>query len=359
MSGLDYFFDTRMLAYNFGPGHPFKPQRLIEAHEVLTICAPDLVVKESGAGRIEDYRAVHSEEYLAFTELISQSPIGSDSMLLAYGFTRHDTPAFAGVYEAAMAFGAGSLAAAHSVVNGCQVGVSMSGGLHHAKRSKAGGFCVLNDVAAACEVMRLQFGRVLYVDIDLHHGDGVEEIFESSEDVATLSIHESGRTLYPGTGFVDDIGPGGTAYNLPLEPYSSGEVWEWTFARGLEMVVQSFQPKAIVLQMGCDAHATDPLGHLNCRVQDWLAAVRLVRDLGLPMVAAGGGGYDLANVVRTWPAAVLTLAGREVPEYLPEPFATHYGKRYFLDDMRWAEPEQGRDAAEDMISKFERRVLSF
>ncbi len=354
-----YFYDPRMLAYDFGPNHPFKPARLEQAHGVLSSCYPEFFGIDGGPGSIEDYRAIHSAEFLEFVQFVSLGNRVSDSELAHFGFSSHDTPAYPGVFEAALAFGSGTTAGARELISGSKLAVTMAGGLHHAKRRKAGGFCVLNDVAAGAEILRRAFGRVLYIDIDLHNGDGVADIFDSEFDVATLSIHETGRTLYPGSGFADEFGTAGTTFNLPLEPYTSGEVWQWTFCSGLERIVEWFSPKVVVLQMGCDAHITDPLGHLNCRVQDWLGAVLAVKDLGLPVLAAGGGGYDLRNVVRMWPAAVMTLAGLDVPDYVPEPFCTDWNVSTFLDKDVISEPGRGESSAREMIFGLSERLREF
>lgn len=179
--------------------------------------------------------------------------------------------------------------------------------------------------------LRERFDRVAYIDIDLHHGDGPQSIFYDDPNVLTCSIHESGRTLYPGTGFLEETGADFTSWNVPLPARTSGDVWLRAFSEGLLPAVQTFRPEALVLQMGADAHFLDPLGHLNVATNHWFEAVRLVRDLGIPLLALGGGGYNLTTTPRMWVGACLLLSGRELPEYLPE-MARPWGMERFLDD---------------------------
>jgi acetoin utilization protein AcuC len=236
------------------------------------------------------------------------------------------------MYEAALAYVAGSAAAARAVCDGAPLAYGIGGGLHHARLAEASGFCTFNDCAVACDILLEKFERIAYVDIDVHHGDGVQWLFFDEPRVLTCSIHENPRTLYPGTGFVIETGADYSAVNVPVEAKTTGDVWLWAFSHGIMPVLEQFQPEAIVLQMGADSHFLDPLAHVNNAAQDWLAAVRLIRDFGVPIVALGGGGYDMTTVPRMWTAGCLTLAGLDVPERIPEPFASDWGAPTFLDD---------------------------
>lgn len=197
-------------------------------------------------------------------------------------------------------------------------------------------------------MLRERFDRVAYVDIDLHHGDGVQALFFDDPSVMTCSIHETGASLYPGTGFVDERGAGDSSVNVPLEPGTTGDVWLWAFENGIIPLLNKFDPEVIVLQMGTDPHFLDPLGHLQVAAQEWLAAVRLVRDLGLPIVAVGGGGYALECVPRMWASAVMTLSEIEFDDAIPTGVPHEWGMATFSDAL--PEPrDQGRIQAERTV----------
>lgn len=342
------------MSYDFGPQHPLKPVRLERTMAVLEACVPGLEFLDPGLGDVDDVLRVHSE---GLVEVVRQMGDGRDvgpEVEWSFGFSKHDTPPFKGMFDASLAYCAGSAAAARAVRDGAKLAFNMAGGLHHAKRSRANGFCVFSDNSIAAEIMREKFDRVLYVDIDLHHGDGPEAIFDEVFEVATLSIHETGRTLYPGTGFVTDTGAAGTSFNVPLEPYTTGDTWLWAFAEALPMVVDWFKPEAVVLQCGCDPQTDDPLGHLDVSVQAWLGAVELVRDLELPTVVTGGGGYAMHNVPRMWAACVLTMCGMEVPERMPEGIPAEWGMTTFLDES--VESGRGRLQAEATVEVLRGRL---
>jgi len=161
-------------------------------------------------------------------------------------------------------------------------------------------------------ILRERFDKVAYIDIDVHHGDGVQWIYYDDPTVMTISIHESGRTLFPGTGFVNETGAENTSINIPLEAYTTGDVWLWAFKEVVLRALEKFAPGALVLQMGADAHFDDPLAHLLVSVQEWLEAVRFVKAFDLPIAACGGGGYNLSSVPRMWSAASILL-GEEKP----------------------------------------------
>lgn len=321
-----HYYHPRMLAYDFGPQHPLKPDRLRRTITLLSHYGIDPI--DPGPGKIEDAQRVHDPAYI---EALSHQCI---SDLMPFGIGWGDNPEFPGMLSASLAYVAGSAEAARRVCEGAPVAFGLAGGLHHARRAQASGFCVLNDCAIACHILRERFARVAYVDIDVHHGCGVQWIFYEDPTVLTCSIHQDGRTLYPGSGAVSEAGGDaapGSAENVPIRPGADGLEWLAAFRNRLLPPLRAFQPEAIVLQMGTDAHFADPLARLEVRVQEWLAAITDIRDLGLPLVALGGGGYALQNVPRMWTAAVLTLLGREVPEFVPSPFAEEWDTPTFLD----------------------------
>jgi len=319
-----------MMSYDFGSRHPLKPVRLARTTTLLKALVPSVEFIDPGLATDQDALTVHSDEYLEFVRRVGSGHESKED-LFQFGFGSVDTTPFPGIFEASMAYCGGSVRAAERLIAGDQLAFNIGGGLHHAKREKASGFCVFNDPAIALAIMKSRFKKLLYVDIDLHHGDGVQAIFEDDADVVTFSIHESGKTLYPGTGFVTETGAGGAVVNLPLEAHTTGDTWLWAFAEVFPIVLDHFRPEAIVLQMGCDAHFNDPLGHLRVSVQEWIEAVRIVRDTGLPILGCGGGGYELSSVPRMWAGAVLTLAGIDVPESAPAEIPEEWGVHKIFD----------------------------
>lgn len=339
-----------MTAYDFGPQHPLKPVRLSRTVALLEACVPGFVAIDPGPGSVVDILRVHSKEYVEVVRAVSDdATFMCREEMWPWGFGTSDNPVFEGMFEASLAYVAGTVRAAEAVREGARLAFGIAGGLHHAQRSRASGFCVFNDPAISCSILREKYDRVAYVDIDLHHGDGVQALFFDDPTVMTCSIHETGRRLYPGTGFVEERGAGDTSVNVPLEPFTTGDVWVWAFEQGVMPALRAFDPGAIVLQMGTDPHFLDPLGHLNVAAQEWLEAVRLVQSLGLPIVAVGGGGYELSCVPRMWASAVMTLSGVEYDDAIPTSIPREWGMKTFSDHELPQPRNQGRAEAERVI----------
>jgi acetoin utilization protein AcuC len=215
-----------------------------------------------------------------------------------------------------------SLVAAQAVHSGRSAhAFSPAGGLHHAMRSRASGFCVYNDVAVAAAWLKAQGHRVAVVDVDVHHGDGTQAFFYSDPEVLTISLHESGRYLFPGTGFPEETGSGaaaGTSANLPLLPYTWDEPWLSAFEALVPPLLEDFRPTVLVTQDGCDSHRLDPLAHLQTSTRIWPYAGRRFHELAHKLcegrwVALGGGGYAVREVVpRAWTLLFAEMA--ESPE---------------------------------------------
>ncbi len=353
-----FYYSPKILSYTFGPNHPLKPERLRRTIELLERYGVSWI--DSGDGRVEDVLRVHAPEFVAAIQRLNADPNPddwTDDELLeraALGFSSGDNPAFAGMYDAALAYAGASAKAAEAVRDGAHLAFGIGGGLHHAQRALASGFCIFNDCAIACYILRERFERVAYVDIDVHHGDGVQWIFYEDPSVLTCSIHEEGRTLYPGTGFVEETGASFSALNVPVMARTTGDVWLDAFQRGILPGLEKFQPQAIVLQMGTDAHYLDPLGHIKCTAQEWLAAVSHVKDLGLPIVALGGGGYNLLNVPRMWTAACLTLGSVPFSNEVPADLAVAWGMPTYLDAEQPEPRGIGREYAEGVVDWLER-----
>ncbi len=350
---VPFFYHPRMLRYDFGPQHPLKPERLRRTIELLGHFG--IVPTDPGEGSREEPLRVHSEEYVDAVEHANQLDFDE---AYGYGFTTQDTPRFPGMYEASLAYTSGSARAAEAVRDGAELAISLSGGLHHAQRSYASGFCVFNDCAVAAHILKEKFERVAYVDIDVHHGDGVQAIFYDDPSVLTCSIHQDGRTLYPGTGFVSDTGADFSSINVPLWPGTSPETWIWAFRNGIMPALRAFLPKAIVLEMGADSHALDPLARIENDVQTWIEAVKDIKALNIPTVALGGGGYSITEVVRMWTAATLTLLDIPVPEEVPEPYAANWSMPRFFDREQ-SPSDAGRPQAQEAVNWLHKHASHF
>ena len=323
--------------YDLGESHPLTPRRFGPGIDLIRAVAGEPLLLPPEPASDATLRWVHDRAYLDTVKRFSAMPYGP----AVAGIGPGDTPAFAGMHDAAAAVAGGSVSAMDAIASG-RVGHAFhpGGGLHHAMPGRASGFCVYDDPALAIARARRAGLRVLYVDLDVHHGDGVQAIHWDDPGVLTFSIHQSGRTLFPGTGYVDELGEGvaaGTVVNLPMDPGTGEAGWLGALRRVLPDLAAAFGPDVIVSQHGADAHAWDPLANLRVTTTAMGAAARLVDDLshrwaGGRWLATGGGGYDAYRVVpRTW--SLVWLAARHEEWDLPTPAAwrerwTAEGERY-------------------------------
>ncbi len=320
-----FVYSDELMGYDMGPQHPLRPIRLRMTNELLEaygLFEQTLQRVEPIHAEREDLEALHSPAYLDMLERLDEGE--QIRGMQQYGFGGGDNPIFKGLARSSSLYAGASIQAAQAVVEGASVAFSLSGGLHHAHYARAAGFCVLNDCGLAVQRLRKKFARVAYVDIDVHHGDGVQELFYDDPNVLTVSLHEGGQTLFPGTGFVNEIGEGagiGFSVNLPFAPYTNDEIWISSFREGVLPILRAFDPEAVVLQMGADPHYSDPLAHVSLTTQGWLQGVIEVRKLGKPIVAIGGGGYNLENVTRMWTMAVATLCDATLPDEIPKNYS--------------------------------------
>lgn len=302
--------------YDFGPGHPLTPRRFGPGIDLIRTLGGEPGLAPLPAPE-EALLACHTAAYIRTVRRFSEEP----GLPPAAGIGPGDNPPFPGMHEAAAAVAGGSLAAVEAILRGDVAhAFHPGGGLHHARADRASGFCIYNDPALAVARARAAGLRVLYVDLDVHHGDGVQALHLADPGVLTFSIHESGRYLFPGSGFVEELGPGAaaaTAVNVPLEPYTGEAAWLAAVERLVPELGATFGPDLVVSQHGADSHAFDPLAHLRVTTTAMGAAARLVdrvahRYAGGRWLATGGGGYDVYRVVpRTW--ALTWLAGAHRP----------------------------------------------
>ncbi|MCZ8511382.1 acetoin utilization protein AcuC [Paenibacillus filicis] len=310
-----FIYNEKQTAYRFNDTHPFNQQRLVLTADLLRAAGalPEEAISDPVSADEAKLLAVHSAEYVAAVKALSEASPAEDWLRRAeqYGLDTEDTPCFPGMHEATAAIVGGSLLAVDEVMTGKALhALHLGGGLHHAMPSKGAGFCVYNDAAVAIEHAKRTYGvRILYIDTDVHHGDGVQWSFYTDPDVCTFSIHETGKYLFPGTGGVAERGAGegfGTTVNVPLEPYTEDESWLECFKDVLSRTAAQFKPDLIVSQHGCDAHAFDPLAHIHCSMEIYREMPRFIHRLAHQYckgrwVALGGGGYDIWRVVpRAW-----------------------------------------------------------
>ena len=315
-------------AMDFGRDHPMSPLRLVltmaMARELGVLTAPGVELVAAEAASDADLALVHEEHYLAAVRRAGESGAVSTN----HGLGTDDDPVFPGMHEAAARQVGGTLAAALAVWRGeVTHAVNLQGGMHHAMPDHASGFCVYNDAAVAIRRLLAEGAeRVAYVDLDAHHGDGVEAVFWDDPRVLTVSIHESGATLFPGTGHPTDVGgphARGSVVNVALPAGTGDAGWQRAVAAVAEPVVRAFAPQVVFSQHGCDSHPLDPLANLRVSVDAQRWAVDLVHGLAHELadgrwIALGGGGYAVAHVVpRAW-THVMAVAGH-VPLALTDP----------------------------------------
>jgi acetoin utilization protein AcuC len=315
-------WDADLMAYDLGGTHPMHPGRL----ELTVALARSLGVLDRPGVRLESptmaddetLALVHDPGYVAVVRQASETT--DQQVLDRHGFGGQDNPVFAGMHEASALVVGGTVAAARAVRSG-QVthAVNLAGGLHHAMPDRAAGFCVYNDPAVAIAWLLADgVRRVAYVDVDAHHGDGVEAAFADDPRVLTISLHESGYTAFPGTGFPTDTGgPGaeGTVVNVALPPGTGDAGWLRAFSAVVPPLVRAFEPEVLLTQLGCDSHRMDPLAQLSLSVDAHRTCYAMLHELahettGGRWVATGGGGYAIVDVVpRSWTHLLAEMTG--------------------------------------------------
>jgi acetoin utilization protein AcuC len=313
--------------YDFGPTHPMKPTRLKLTFELMKsthlLSADNVKVSEPRPAGREELSLFHDEAYLQRVESESEAGTGFLDM--------GDTPAFKGCYEASALAAGASLSAVDLVMSGAAThSMNISGGLHHAHRGRASGFCIFNDPAISIAYLKKKYGleRILYLDIDAHHGDGVMYGFYSDAGVLDVDFHEDGHHLFPGTGYTNEIGEGsasGLKINVPLLPFTGNEQYLTLFQQIVPTAVRKYKPQMLLLQCGADAHTNDLLAHLQLTTQAYIKITKVVHDLAHEvadgrLVVFGGGGYNPANVARTWTLVAATLADAKLPAATPAPW---------------------------------------
>jgi len=349
--------------FDYGPSHPLRMERLgltwklMEAYGLTTL--PGMTLHEPEPASQAEIERFHVREYLEVLKSANtgRAPAGAPE----YGLGPGDNPVFPGLWDAARLVAAGSLLAVDLVASGrADRAFHFAGGLHHAHRDRASGFCYVNDAVLAIARLRARGLRVAYIDIDAHHGDGVQWAFYDDPNVLTVSTHERGERLFPGTGFVREVGERdgvGFSVNLPLEAYTDSAVYLPAFDAVVPPLLSKFRPDVVVAQLGVDGHRTDPLTHLAFDVQGFAEAVRRIVGLAPRLVALGGGGYDLRNVPRMWAVAWAVLNGVELPARLPASFLAGGSAYGFESDALWDPPADLPEGVQHAVRDYaDRRV---
>lgn len=343
-------------AYDFGSSHPLRPERVLLTYDNIR----ELGFLDLGHVAEIPYRSATVAEVVAvhdagFVDVVRGIDGGEvdPRQGLAYGLGTSDDPIFTGMHRASLAVCGASITAAEAVARGdYEHAFNPAGGLHHARRAEASGFCIYNDPAVAiAKVLELQPDwRVMYVDVDVHHGDGVQWIFYDEPRVLTVSLHQSGRYLYPGTGFEDELGNGsarGTSINVPLLPFTGTADYLWALEQVVPTAARAFRPDLIVTQLGADTHHGDPLANLGLTMPAYPQMARVLHRVAHDhcsgrWVATGGGGYQATTVVpKVWTIHFAEMC--ESPELIPESW---------LEDRR--DEDVSRDYGDDVKRTVER-----
>jgi len=358
-------------AYTYGNHHPFQVQRFRLAYDLIAAYGLDRLPDSTtcpGADLDDELLlSFHAPAYLARMREFNDSAESRADFL--YGLGDSENPVFPGFYDWARRSTAATVEAARLVTEeGYATAFNLAGGWHHAHRARASGFSYLNDAVIAINTLLAKGLRVAYLDLDAHHGDGVQEAYYDTDRVLTISIHESGIYFFPGTGFEDEIGTGrgrGYSVNVPLLAHVDDALFMKAFDEVAYPLIAAFDPDVLVTQLGADTFRTDPLTRLEITTHSYGYILRKLKALSIPWVAMGGGGYDLMNVARAWTLAWGVMNGVELSPGLPAPFVTMiralgYPHKSLLDAMHWAEEDdrnRALDAVERSIATIRKRIF--
>ncbi|UZJ53848.1 hypothetical protein CBS101457_003168 [Exobasidium rhododendri] len=336
-SRVCYFFDSDIGNYHYGPGHPMKPTRIRMCHS--------LVMNYGLYKKMEIFRAkpatkremsqFHTDEYVDFLNRVTPDNVDQFVREQSKFNVGDDCPVFDGLFEYCSISAGGSMeGAARLSRDKCDIAVNWAGGLHHAKKGEASGFCYINDIVLGILELLRYHPRVLYIDIDVHHGDGVEEAFYTTDRVMTCSFHKYGE-FFPGTGELRDTGYGkgkNYACNFPLRDGITDESYKSVFEPVIIKIMEHYQPTAVVLQCGSDSLAGDKLGSFNLSMRGHANCVEFVKSFKLPLLLLGGGGYTMRNVSRAWAYETGIAAGQELSPQVPvNEYYEYFGPDYTLD----------------------------
>jgi acetoin utilization protein AcuC len=347
-----FVYSDKLLQYRFSDSHPFNQFRLkltIDLLEEAGALSKDDMI-EPRMATDEELHLVHDPSYVSAVKAAGNGNLSPDK-LESFGIGTEDTPVFKGMHEASALLVGGTLTAVDCVMEGkARHAAHLGGGLHHGFKGKASGFCIYNDSSVAIKYMQEKYNaRVLYVDTDAHHGDGVQWSFYDDPEVCTFSIHETGRYLFPGTGNINERGHGkgyGFSFNIPLDAFTEDESFLQAYETAFREIVEFFKPDVILTQNGADAHYYDPLTHLSSTMKIYHEIPKIAHELAHQYcdgrwIAVGGGGYDIWRVVpRAWSLVWMEMAGRnESLKAFPQNWTQRWQKQApFTLPASWDDP---------------------
>ncbi|XP_077291352.1 histone deacetylase 3 [Arctopsyche grandis] len=332
---VSYFYNAEVGNFHYGPGHPMKPHRLAVIHSLVLNYGlhSRMQIYRPYRATSHDMQRFHSEEYIEFLHRVTPQNIQSFTKYLTHFNVGDDCPVFEGLFDFCSMYTGASLEGAMKLNNNhCDIAINWSGGLHHAKKFEASGFCYVNDIVISILELLKYHPRVLYIDIDVHHGDGVQEAFYLTDRVMTVSFHKYGNYFFPGTGDMYEIGAECGRYysvNVPLKEGIDDQSYVQVFKPVISYVMEFYKPTAIVLQCGADSLAGDRLGCFSLSTRGHGECVKFVKGLGVPILVVGGGGYTLRNVARCWTYETSLLVDENISNELPY---TEY-LEYFAPDF--------------------------
>jgi acetoin utilization protein AcuC len=369
---LHVAWDDRLAGYDFGPGHPMAPLRLTLTMELAQAFGLDrqagVWIQAPAAATDGELELIHDPAYIGMVRLAGHQTAGgrparelTARALLRYGLGTEDDPVFPGMHEAAAMVTGATLAAARAVwTSSAQHGASIAGGLHHAMAASASGFCVYNDPAIAIAWLLGQGAeRIAYIDVDAHHGDGVQAAFWDDPRVLTIGLHEHPDTLFPGTGRPGEVGgpqAEGSAVNVALPAGTTDAGWLRAFHAVLPPLLREFRPQILVSQHGCDSHRDDPLANLELTIDGQRAAHAAIHALAHEFadgrwLLTGGGGYEHVHVVpRSWTHLLFEAAGRPID---PTSATPQLWREYVSQVTSQTAPETMTDNGEEKFIDFE------
>jgi acetoin utilization protein AcuC len=360
-----FVYSDEFARFDYGSGHPLKPFRLKLTYDLITAChllaSPDPRVVEPPLARTEDLLTYHTKDYIEILRAADSGEYVAGAE--AYGLGPGDNPVFPGVFNWSRLIAGASLKAADLVdSNEAAIAFNIAGGLHHAHASQASGFCYINDPVLVIKFLVNRGRKVAYIDVDAHHADGVQEAFYGTDKVLTISLHETGQALFPGSGFEHEIGDGvgkGYSVNIPLPPETGDELFVHAFTEIIPQLVASFKPDIVVSQLGVDTFWSDPLAHLNITTNGFCRVVRMIKSMASKWVALGGGGYDIANVARAWTLAWAIMNDIDAPEEIPETFLLQYPGAGFLSRKLRDKPLIIEGGKEEQMRREVDRVIEY
>jgi len=361
-----FIYSSGFEKYSYPPEHPFNTVRAKRVRDIVHSMgmlsgSRRSEVKPKPAERIV-LKKFHAARYLHALKAASAGHLDAEALQMGIG--SQDCPVFKGVYEYSALAAGGTLTAAKMILSGeTDIAFNPSGGYHHAGPELAAGFCYINDVALACIVLAEQKKRILYLDVDVHHGDGVANEFYRRSDVLTISLHQNPKTLFPGTGFENEIGTGdgeGYCVNVPLPVGTYDQAYMKAFETIVLPLTAAYNPDVIVFELGADALAADPLGNLRLTNNVYAEIIDHLMSFNKPIVATGGGGYNVENTVRAWALAWSIFCGADRGEDM-----SHAMGGVFLESTEWqaglrdralAVTEQQKNAVEPAIETVIRKI---